>query len=69
MRLKVKVPVKFSGTEGFPARRDRRYEYFEFKKLSSCECVGFSLSSYLQMYYIPLPKHSYLLRVVVALLN
>jgi hypothetical protein len=24
--LEVIVPVKFSGTEGFPARRDRRYE-------------------------------------------
>jgi hypothetical protein len=25
MMLKVKVPVSFSGTEGFPARRDARY--------------------------------------------
>jgi hypothetical protein len=23
--LKVKVPIIFSGTQGFPARRDRRY--------------------------------------------
>jgi len=23
--LKIKVPIKFSGTQGFPLRRDRRY--------------------------------------------
>ena len=23
--LEVKVPISFSGTQGFPARRDRRY--------------------------------------------
>ena len=26
--LKVNVPVKFSGTEGFPLRRDGRYKSF-----------------------------------------
>lgn len=40
--LEVNVPVKFSGTGGFPLRRDGRYLgiYFSYKGVYDILCCG-----------------------------